>query len=332
MFPPLWVDKLGPHIRGQYLTNWLLLLGLTALYVALPYIVAFSHGFLRGAGYVQGPVERSFFEEHWKIMLLSAAIAWGSLEVQGYMLRRRQASPFEHPELQALIANLAKKAGLSQTPALVFLEGPVNAAATHSLFFGRKVIVMGHILDLLKDAREQAAVFAHEIAHIRHGDIFALVLLHVGSRGLAFQKWTLAAALITAGGGAAVERGPGAMREVASEFVFLAVAYGIVWAIHKAFNYGEMAHSRGREYLADTGAVHIIGWENRGALISALIRIAHDATGYSPFRILRRTSNWRLLPHPPIADRARALDVPVPDVPDLTEQEERAERAGLPTS
>ena len=86
--------------------------------------------------------------------------ALGAAEVQGYLLRRAKAEPFVNAPFQAMIAELAQRAGLPYTPAVIFIpQGPVNAAATQSLFFGGKVLVMGDILDRLDEGEERATAF-----------------------------------------------------------------------------------------------------------------------------------------------------------------------------
>jgi len=103
------------------------------------------------------------------------------------------------------------------------------------------------------------------------------------------------------------------------EVAFLLVAWVITSLVHAIYKLGEMAHSRGREYLADVGAVALTGWENRTRLISALLKIGHGQTGRSPFGLLRRTGYEIFMPHPAIVDRAEALKVAVPQVPEGAE-------------
>ena len=163
----------------------------------LPQIVASGHGYLRGSGYVPTEFEQRVFDDHWKIIGLHALFAFGAAEVQGYLLRRAKAEPFVNAPFQALIAELAQRAGLPYTPAIIFIpQGPVNAAATQSVFFGGKVLVMGDILERL-DAGEERVVFAHEMSHLVNRDIWPMLLLRVGSGGIAWQKWGLFIAMIT---------------------------------------------------------------------------------------------------------------------------------------
>jgi Zn-dependent protease with chaperone function len=312
MFPRLWLPQLRGHILSNFAWNTLLLIALPLLYVLLPQIVAAGHGYLRGSGYVPSEFEQRVFADHWRIMAFAALFAFGAAEVQDYLLRRAQATPFSNTSFQAIIAELARRAGLRYTPAIVFIpQGPVNAAATQSVFFGGKVLVMGDILDRL-DEGEERAVFAHEMAHLVNRDIWPMLLLRVGSGGLAWQKWGLFIAMITMSFEWVGEVLRTAQFVSPRDVAFLFVAWVITVVVHAVYKLGEMAHSRGREYLADVGAVALTGWENRGRLITALLKVGHGQTGRSPFKLLRRTGLEIFMPHPAIVDRAEVLQIALP--------------------
>jgi Zn-dependent protease with chaperone function len=316
MYPRLWVPQLRGHILSNLGWNTALLLGLLSLYLVLPQIVAIGHSYLRGSGYLPSEFEQRFFDDHWKIIGLTALFAFGAAEVQGYLLRRAKAEPFVNASFQALIAELAKRAQLPYTPAIIFVpHGPVNAAATQSLFFGGKVLVMGDVLERL-DAGEERIVFAHEISHLVNRDIWPMLVLRIGSGGIAWQKWGLLIAIVTLSHRWVAEVIQTMELSFPRELSFLLVAWLITTAVHAVYKLGEMAHSRGREYLADVGAVALTGWENRVQLITALLKIGHGQTGRSPFRLLRRTGLEIFMPHPAIIDRAEVLEVPLPRAPD----------------
>jgi Zn-dependent protease with chaperone function len=314
MFPRLWVPQLRAHIARNFLWNSLLLVALPTLYVLLPQLVAKAHSYLRGSGYVPSEFEQRVFADHWAIMAISALLALIIAEAQGFFLGRMKATAFVNAKFQALIADLARRAGLRYTPAVIFIpQGPVNAAATQSVFFGGKVLVMGDILDRLNDGEEEA-VFAHEMAHLVNRDIWPMLLLRMGSGGLAWQKWGLLIAMI-ATGYEYVGRIAGTFQlTFPQELAFLLVAWLVTSLVHSVYKLGEMAHSRGREYLADAGAIALIGWQKRAQLITALLRVGHGQTGRSPFRLLRRTGQEIFMPHPAIVDRAEVLQVQVPHV------------------
>jgi Zn-dependent protease with chaperone function len=319
MYPRVWVPHLRAHILSNFAWNTVLLIVLPIVYVLLPQIVATGHGYLRGSGYVPSEFEQRVFEDHWKIIAFSALFAFGVSEVQGYLLRRMRAAPFINAPFQALIAELAQRAGLRFTPAIIFIpQGRVNAAATQSVFFGGKVLVMGDILERL-DAGEERVVFAHEMSHLVNRDIWPMLLLRVGSGGIAWQKWGLFLAMLTMSYEWIGQVLQTFQFTYPREVVFLFVAWIITMVVHALYKLGEMAHSRGREYLADVGAVALTGWENRPQLITALLKIGHGQTGRSPFKLLRRTGFEIFMPHPAIVDRAEVLEVPVPRLPEPAE-------------
>jgi Zn-dependent protease with chaperone function len=279
---------------------------------------------LRGSGYVPTEFEIRIFEDHWRIIALTALFTLVATEVQGYLLRRSRAAPFVNPSFQALIAELAQRAGLRYTPAIIFIpQGPVNAAATQSILTGGKVIVLGDILERL-DAGEERVVFAHETAHLVNRDIWPALLLRIGSGGIAWQKWGLVIAMITGSYDFVMQVLRTWEFVFPRELIFLIVAWAITWFVHVLYKLGEMAHSRGREYLADVGAVALTGWDNRATLVMALLRIGHGQTGRSPFKLLRRTGKEIFMPHPAIVDRAAALDVQLPQIADADEERQAA--------
>jgi Zn-dependent protease with chaperone function len=316
VFPRLWVKELRAHIIRNFAWNSALLLALPTLYVLLPQLVARAHTFLRGNGYVPTEFETRIFDDHWRIIAITALFALVTSEVQGYVLRRAKAAPFVNAPFQALIAELAQRAGLRYTPAIIFIpEGPVNAAATQSILTGGKVLVMGDILERL-DEGEERVVFAHEMAHLVNRDIWPALLLRIGSGGIAWQKWGLVIAMITASYDSLMQILRTFRFAFPRELAFLLVAWLVTWGVHEIYKLGEMAHSRGREYLADVGAVALTGWDNRATLIRALLKVGHGQTGRSPFKLLRKTGKEIFMPHPAIVDRAAVLQVPLPRVPE----------------
>ena len=143
-----------------------------------------------------------------------------------------------------------------------------------------------------------------------------MLLLRIGSGGLAWQKWGLVIAMLTGSYQTIADIARTWQIACQVELLFLFVAWLVTWIIHSIYKLGEMAHSRGREYLADAGAVALIGWHNRLRLITALLKVGHGQTGRSPFRLLRRTGQEIFMPHPAIVDRAEVLEVQVPEIPE----------------
>jgi len=130
----------------------------------------------------------------------------------------------------------------------------VNAAATQSLFFGGKLLVVEDILERL-DAGEGRVVFAHEMSHLVNRDIWPMLLFRMGSGGIAWQKWGLLIAMVTMSYDWLSQLLRTLQFTVPRDLIFLFVAWVITSIVHAIYKLGEMAHSRGREYLADVGAI-----------------------------------------------------------------------------
>ena len=80
-----------------------------------------------------------------------------------------------------------------------------------------------------------------------------MLLLRIGSGGLAWQKWGLLVATIIAAQDYILQTGRTLQLGSPRDLLFLLVALAITLMVHTVYKLGEMAHSRGREYLADVG-------------------------------------------------------------------------------
>jgi heat shock protein HtpX len=304
----LWssVPQLRWHVAQQVLVTWIAIAAMGLLFWYQPAIVGYAHGLLLGQGFVTEEFAAKVLANYFSYGWWSLLIAWGTLEVGGFFLIwRYKAKPDEYPEFQARLQRLAEEAGV-RPPTLIVLRGVgriLNAAATQSILSGPKVIVMGDIVDVLKDP-EQTYVTAHELSHIKHLDIVAGVFIGAGNSAISIQKW----AILTS---AVYELFTVGWRAV----VYLGATWVILSVTHTIYKLLAAAQSRSREYLADVGAVKIAGWDGRVALITGLARIHHHMTRWRPFRIFRRTGSV-FSTHPDIEDRAQALKLEPRVLPD----------------
>jgi Zn-dependent protease with chaperone function len=270
---------------------------MAALFAFQPTIVRYVHSLLLGSGFVSGEYESRVLAQYFSYGWWSLLAAWGSLEVGGFMLVwRYKAKPGQYPAFQARLQQLAEQAGV-RPPTLIVLRGAgrlLNAAATQSLLTGPKVVIMGDIVETLT-AEEADYVTAHELSHIKHHDVVGGVLIGAGNSAIAIQKW----AILTS-----------AVYDLVSYGWRAAVYLGGTWLVlsttHVLYKLLAATQSRSREYLADVGAVKIVGWDGRIALITGLARIHHALTRWRPFRIFRREGTV-FSTHPDIDDRAQAL-------------------------
>ena len=163
------------------------------------------------------------------------------------------------PDLIRLATEFARRAGLSRVPTLYLLRSPVLQAMASGDQKAPAIALTSGLIRALP-AREVAAVLAHEIAHVRHGDIFIM---------------RLAAAA-------------GSMTQVMSNagIILLILMLPVVWATGELLSPTaivlltispvvsdllQLSLSRRREFLADAGAVELTG--DPASLASALRRI-----------------------------------------------------------
>lgn len=297
------VPQLRWHALWQSTVTVVCLAAMGALFWYQPDIVRYAHRALLGTGFVPGEYEKQVLGNYFTYGWWSLAFAWGGLEVTSFFLvLRYKAKPNEYPEFQARLERLSEKEGISP-PTLVILRGMgrlLNAAATQSFFSGRKVILMGGIVETLTD-EEEDYVAAHELRHVSGPDIFMKVLVVAGNGAIGILKWVVMTSMVydifTHGWRA---------------FVFLLTAWGVLWVTHNLYKLFAAAHSRSREYAADIGAVENVGWEDRKHLITGLARIAHAVTGWRPFKIFHpKDGKWEdwFESHPSILRRAQVLQL-----------------------
>ena len=276
-----------------------------AIFWYQPTIVNLFNDALFGRGFVPSEYESKILSNYYTYGWYSLLFGWIGLEISGFVLLWFKAKPDDYPEFQTRLRTLAQKEGISP-PTLIVLRGVgkiLNAAATQGLFSGRKVIVLGPIIEILAD-KEQDYVAAHELRHISGADIWMKIFVVVGNIALSLQKWALLVSLI-------YDFAAYGWREL----VFLLTTWGVLWGTHTIYKFLAAAHSRAREYAADIGAVEIVGWADRVHLITGLARIQHTLTGWRAFKIFH-PDDGLFDSHPSVLRRAQALQLEVRDLGD----------------
>jgi heat shock protein HtpX len=154
-------------------------------------------------------------------------------------------------------------------PKLQIIETDVlNAYASGMNDKQYRVAVTRGLLDALDD-RELEAVLAHELTHIRNGDVQLMVVAIVIAgvitlagelvfRGIGRARWSGGS---SSGSG---KKGGGGAAAIVIALVLIAIAWFLSLVIRFAL-------SRSREYLADAGAVELT--KNPDAMIGALRKI-----------------------------------------------------------
>ena len=150
------------------------------LYILVGLMFAILYGILVGIGYY---LHISGFMFYRLIIGVSAGFvllqyAIGPKIVE-WSMRVKYVSEQEYPKLHQMVAELAHKAGLPNTPRIGISQLPIpNAFAFGRTKKGSRVCVTKGLLELLNED-ELKAVLGHEISHIKHRDVAVITILSV---------------------------------------------------------------------------------------------------------------------------------------------------------
>lgn len=243
-----WSSSALIHRAGNLVKTGVLLAAMSALVLFLGQRLGGANGLL-----ISGAV----------VLLMNFGAWWFSDRIALAMNGARELSRGELPWLQALVDQLASRAGLPR-PKLYVVETPTpNAFATGRSPEHAAVAVTTGLLEQL-DRRELIGVLAHELAHVKNRDTLIMtvaatlagVITHVAQ--LAFF-W----------GGALTGRSDDGDEEHGSGLATL----GVLLVAPIAATLLQLAISRSREFDADATAAQITG-DPRG-LANALARLEH---------------------------------------------------------
>ena len=198
----------------------------------------------------------------WALLAGGASLAFAPRLSPGLALRlygARPIHPAEMPEVSALLARIAARAGLPRPPRLHYVPSRMlNAFAVGHGDEAAIAVTDGLLRGL--DLRELAGVLAHEVSHIRNGDLWIM--------GLADALGRLTGAMSFLGLLLLLANLPllllGAVAVPWPFVALLLLAPGAVGAL-------QLALSRTREYDADLDAAGLTG-DPRG-LASALAKL-----------------------------------------------------------
>ena len=168
----------------------------------------------------------------------------------------RELRPDELPRLRAIVADLARRAGIPE-PRLYIIERPEpNAFATGRDPEHSAVAVTTGILEIM-DERQLAGVLAHELSHVKNRDTLVGTIAATIGGAISFIAQMAQFQMIF--GGRDDNRGGGLGALVA---IFLAPIAALII---------QLAVSRGREYGADASGAALTG--DPEALAQALERL-----------------------------------------------------------
>lgn len=269
------------HRLLNVIQSLLLLGGMGGLLLLLGYVLAGGAGALVAAG-------TGIF-----------VLVLGSRVTPGFMLRLYRARPL-HPQeaggLYGIVSELARRAGLTQSPRLYYIPSPIMNAFTVG---DRKAAAFGLTDGLLRrlQPRELVGVIAHEMSHVQNRDTRVMVLADAISRmtsNLSFigQIMVFINLPLVLMGAA----------HISWFAIVLLLAAPTVSALL------QLALSRTREFHADLGAVRLTG--DPEGLASALAKMERYERGWlgTIFIPGRRQADPSLLrSHPNTEERIHRL-------------------------
>ena len=239
-------------------------------------------------------------------MVMNFGSYWFSDKLVLRMYKARPVSESEAPELHAMVKNLALKASLPMPHVYIIPGDTPNAFATGRDEHHAVVAVTEGILRIL-DRDELEGVISHELTHIKNRDMLIGSIAATLAGTIVMLAHMAQWAAIFGGASRDDEEGGGGIIGLILMAVLAPIAAAII----------QMAISRSREYLADTGGAKISGkpYDLAGALeklsrASREIPMEANPSTAHMFIVnpLTRRSLMNLFStHPPIEERIARL-------------------------
>jgi heat shock protein HtpX len=204
------------------------------------------------------------------------------------MSRAQEVSPHQAPDLHAMVADLAARAGIPRPRVYLIPDAQPNAFATGRNPRHGVIAVTAGIMDLL-DRRQLRGVLAHEIAHIKNRDILLSTIAAALASLITYVAQALSFGLLF-GGRDDEEEGSGA-----GGFLVALVAPLAATLI-------QLGISRSREYLADETGARLTG--DPDALAGALVQL-HQGAQLVPSAAAPATASLYIMN--PLASTGRSL-------------------------
>ena len=236
MTPLLSTVNLAQQRRHQRrnAVHTLLLVGISGLLLAL---IAWSALGLAGLVWAAMLLAGSL----WSVTRVSASVMLG-------LFRGRELDERQWPQLFRIVRELSARAGLPAVPRLFYMPcRAMNAFAIGRPGDAAIAVTDGLLLKLTH--RQLAGVLAHEMSHIRKGDLSVMALADILSRTTVLMSLVgLVGVALTPALGIARSAVPMPLAGV----LFLLIAPSLGGMLHRAL-------SRAREYDADLAAVALTG-------------------------------------------------------------------------
>jgi heat shock protein HtpX len=310
------------HIQSNRRRSVALLLGL----FFLVYVLVFAGALVAEAFLREAPLD-ILISSAWRDMLMAApfatiaTIVWMAVAYKFHqsmidaITGGQEVTRTEQPRLYNLLENLCISRGIPMPKLKLMENDALNAFATGLNEKQYSITVTSALVDRLDDA-ELEGVLAHELTHIRNGDVRMMVVAVIIAGVVSFfaemffriffrSNWS--------GGGSSRSSGDSKKGGGAAGAILIAVALiALAWLLSVVIRF---ALSRSREFLADAGAVELT--KNPDAMIMALRKIEGrgELPGVTSAVMEMCVDNPRegfadlFASHPPIDTRVMALVV-----------------------
>jgi heat shock protein HtpX len=265
------------HIRSNRRRSVALLIGL----FFLVYLMTFAGALMAEAFLDSRASFETIVSRAWSDLIGSApfvtigAVIWIAIAYRfhqrmidaltgGHEVTRR-----EQPRLYNMLENLCISRGIPMPKLKVMDSTALNAFATGLNQKQYSITVTSGLVDRLNDA-ELEAVLAHELTHIRNGDVRMMVIAVVIAGVVSFAAEIFFQIMFRGGirMGGRNSSGGGDRKGAGLAILLAVVLIAVAWFLSLVIRF---ALSRSREFLADAGAVELT--KNPDAMITALRKI-----------------------------------------------------------
>ncbi|HWP27376.1 MAG TPA: M48 family metallopeptidase [Xanthobacteraceae bacterium] len=179
----------------------------------------------------------------------------------------REVTRAEEPRLYNLLENLCISRGITMPKLKIMDSEALNAFTTGMNEKQYSITVTSGLLRALNDA-ELEAVLAHELTHIRNGDVRMLVIAVIIAGVISFFAELFFRIFFRTGGRISRSSSSGSRKGGGAAILIAIVLIALAWLLSIVVRF---ALSRSREFLADAGSVELT--KNPDAMISALRKI-----------------------------------------------------------
>ncbi|QCI67546.1 M48 family metallopeptidase [Phreatobacter stygius] len=264
------------HIRNNRIRSGFLIAGLFLLAYLMTFgVILVFHG-LNGLPYGANVKLETFRTFLWALPFVTlGTLVWVligyrfNVALVGTMSGATGVTRADNPKLYKMLENLCISRGLTMPKLAIVESDALNAFASGVNDKQFTITVTSGLINTLDDA-EIEAVLAHELTHIRNGDV-RLMIIAVVIAGVLSLIGEITFRMFTSGGFRS------SSSDDSRKANFAAVAIGVALIVVSWFLAVviRLSLSRSREYLADAGAVELT--KNPDAMISALLKISGRA-------------------------------------------------------